>query len=272
VSSKEQEQQRNVFAAELAAARQHAGLTQDGLAARVHFSASTITMVETGRRPPSLEFARALDKGLKTPGTFERLYHVVQSLPLPAWFRPFAEVEASAAELCLWEHAVIPGLLQTEDYARALLVTELNTNDDGLDALVAARMARQSVLARESGPPLVWALIDESALMRCVGGRAVMRDQLLHLVKASAAPAITVQVVPLATGAHPGMSGSCAVAVPAEGAKTAYVETLADGYILEESAAVRRVSVRFDTLRAAALPAMASAELITRRAEDYGPV
>jgi DNA-binding XRE family transcriptional regulator len=265
----------NVFAAELAAARQHAGLTQDELGALIHYSASTIAMVEAGHRAPSLDFARALDRHFRTPvhagkGTFERLYHVVRSMPLPVWFRPFAEVEAIATALRLWEHSVIPGLLQTEDYARAMLSVKPNTTQEDLDALVSARMARQSVLTREGGPPLVWALIDEAALLRCIGGRAVMRDQLLHLVKVSAEPAITLQVVPLETSAHPGLSGACAVA-DVDGAETAYLETVADGYTAEDATTVRNVSVTFDTLRAAALPARASAELITRRAEDYGP-
>lgn len=108
-----------IFAAELAAARAAAGLTQEELASRVTFSASTISMVEQRRRVPSADLARRCDEVLGLPGTLRRLQEHAQAVPLPAWFRPYAEVEAAATVLRSWQPMVIDGLAQTEDYARA---------------------------------------------------------------------------------------------------------------------------------------------------------
>jgi transcriptional regulator with XRE-family HTH domain len=260
-----------LFAAELQAARGKAGWSQDQLAARINWSASAISMIEGCRRVPRLDLAKKLDEVFEMAGTFERLQEYARTMPVPSWFRPFVEVEAVATQLRLWEHAIIPGLLQTEGYARAMLAEEPNITAEVLEDLLSARLARQSVLTRDSGSPLVWALVDESALLRGVGGAKVMYGQLMHLVKMSGEPAITIQVVPLDTGAHPGMSGAFAVADVDGAGGIAYLETVADGYIAEDAATVRRISVTFDTLRAVALPVRASRELIMTRAGDYGP-
>ena len=259
-----------LFSAELLAARQARGLTQEELGARIVYSASTVAMIERRERVPSLDFARRCDEVLGLPGTLVRMHEAARSEPLPSWFRPFADVEAVAAQLRLWEHAVVPGLLQTEDYARAMLAAKSNITPGELDELVTARMARQDVLSREGGPPLIWALIDEGVLLREVGGPKVMYGQCMHLLQMSAQPRITLQVVPLNAGAHEGMSGAFAVADVDNASGIAYLETVADGYIAESADVVRRVSVTFDTLRSLALPVGASRELIMKRAEQYG--
>jgi hypothetical protein len=107
-------------------------------------------------------------------GTFARLQRHARTTPLPAWFRPYTEIEAAATQLRMFEHAIIPGLLQTEDYARAILSVRPSTTADELEELVAARMDRQAVLRRPR-PPLVWVVIDESALHRQVGFCSVLR-------------------------------------------------------------------------------------------------
>jgi transcriptional regulator with XRE-family HTH domain len=107
-----------LFAAELAAARGAAGLSQAELATRIHYSESMVAMVEGCRRVPRLDFATGCDEAFSLPGTFVRLQKHARRTPLPSWFRPYAEIEATAAELRLFEHSLVPGLLQTEEYAR----------------------------------------------------------------------------------------------------------------------------------------------------------
>jgi len=225
----------SLFVAELVAARTAAGLTQDALAAQINYSPSLIGMIESGRRAPTLDVAERLDKALKAPGTLVRLQQHARTTPLPSWFRPYAEIEATATQLRMWEHAIVPGLLQTEEYARAMLAEEPNITDDELEVLVGARLARQAVLTRESGPPVLWALIDESALCRTVGSPKVMYGQLMYLAHMSDQPNITIQIVPISAGAHCGMSGAFAVADVDGVGGIAYLETVADGYIVERA-------------------------------------
>jgi transcriptional regulator with XRE-family HTH domain len=259
-----------LFAAELAATRAHAGLSQGELATRLTYSESLVSLIETGRRVPSLDFARRCDEELGTPGTFTRLQQHARMTPLPAWFRPWAEIEALATQLRLFEYAYIPGLLQTEDYARAVLAEQPGIRDDELAEAVAARMDRQSVLFRNDKPPLIWAVIDESVLARAVGGPKVMHEQLLQVVHLAEQPNITVQIVPLSAGAHCGLAGAFAVADVEGAGEIAYVDTVTDGYIVESASSVARVILTFDTLRSEALPRKPSRELIMKRAEDYG--
>jgi transcriptional regulator with XRE-family HTH domain len=259
-----------LFGAELAAARKAAGLSQEALGALVHFSAGLIGMVETGRRIPSVDLARALDEAFRTPGTYERLQQHARAVPLPSWFRPWAEIEAGAAELRLFELSVVPGLFQTEAYARSLLSCRPGLPPGELDALVAARISRQSVFTREGGPPLVWALIDESTLNRRIGGAKIMHEQLLHLADLIDQPHVSVQILPLSAGAHYGLAGAFAIAERDGGTETAYLDTVTDGFIAENASVVGWIAQTFDTLRSEALPASASQDLIRKRAEDFG--
>jgi hypothetical protein len=207
-------------------------------------------MVESGRRLPTLDLARALDEALATHGTFERLQQFARTAPLPAWFRPWAEIEAAASQLRLAEHSLIPGLFQTEDYARAVRNARPAIQARELDELVAARVARQMVLTREGGPPLVWALIDESTLTRMVGGTKLMHEQLLRLAELNDCPHISIQVLPLAIGVHHGLAGGFAIAHVDGAGAAAYLA--------------------FDSLRSEALPCRATTELIRKRAWEYG--
>jgi transcriptional regulator with XRE-family HTH domain len=259
-----------LFAAELAAVRASAGFSQGELAAQISYSESMVSLVETARRVPSLDFAQRCDKALGTPGTFARLQQHARLTPLPAWFRPWAEIEAVAAQLRLSEHSAVPGLLQTEDYARAVLAQRPAITADVLADAVAARMARQAVLTRAGKPPLIWIVMDESVLHRTVGSAKIMHEQLLYLAHMAELPNITVQVVPFGTGWHCGLSGSFAIADVDNAGEIAFLDTVTGGYIVERPSDVGQVVLRFNTLRAEALPRRATSERIMKRAEDFG--
>lgn len=259
-----------LFAAELQAARAKAGLSQEDLAAKLNYSPSLVAMVEGTRRAPTQQFAYQCDQVFDTPGTFARLQQHARTTPLPSWFRPWAEIEAAATQLRLFEHAVVPGLLQIEGYARAVLAEQPVVGEDELTAMVTARLERQEVLSRNGGSPLVWVVVDESVLNRAVGGPKVMHEQLLHLAHMADQPGITIEVVPLTTGAHCGLAGAFALADVAGAGEIAYLDTVTDGYIAENAAVVAGVALTFNTLRSEALPRKASRDLIMKRAEDYG--
>src|SRR5271170_5145399 len=197
-----------VFADELRAQRELAGLGREELAGRLNYSASLISMIESGHRSPSRDFAGRCDEAFGTPGTFARLEKRLRDVPFSSGFRPFQPYESEAVALRMFEHVLIPGLLQTEDYARAVLSTHPNTSQDVVEERVAARMARQEILTREGPPPpVLWVLLDENVLLREVGNAEIMRDQLAHLAGAARRPNVTVQVIPCA-GAHPGLLGA----------------------------------------------------------------
>jgi len=258
-----------LFAAELQAARSAAGLSRDELAARINYSASLVGMIESLRRVPSLDLGQRCDQVFGTPGTFARLQQHARTAPLPSWFRPYADIEATATQIRSWQPMVIDGLLQTEDYARGLLSVRPNTTGEELDELVAARVARQVILDR-AAPPLLWVLMDEAVLQRQVASAKVMHDQLLHLAEMSERPNVTIEIVPLSAGAHGGLLGAFAIAEAEETARVGYLETVTEGFIVESASVVSEIMLTFDTLRSEALTRGASRDLIMKRAEEYG--
>jgi transcriptional regulator with XRE-family HTH domain len=276
----------SLFADELKAYRNARGWIQADLAAKISYSESLIAQVETCRRPPSRDLAKALDRVFATPGfaeetpdspgkpgTFGRMWAKLRNLPFPASFRSFAPYEAEAVALHVFDHSLIPGLIQTEAYARAVLATRPNTPGDEIGNLVAGRLARQSVLWREDPPaPLLWALIDEGALYRPVATPDVMHDQLSYLAEVSERPNITIQVIPYSAGGHTGLLGACTIADLDGSAGIVNIEDIADGRVTDDAATVSQVTLRFNSLRSEALPKRASRELIARVAEEQWQV
>ncbi len=256
-----------LFADELRAAREQAGLSRDELAAKLNYSGSLVGMVEGLHRVPQTDFAHRCDVAFGTPGTFMRLQQRLRNLPFPVSFRPFAAYEELAISLRTFEHTLVPGLLQTPDYAEAVVGTRPNTARDEVDALVEARLARQAILERDD-PPLLWAVIDEAVLHRPVGDAKVMHGQLLHLAQLADRPNVTLQVIPYSAGGHIGLLGAFVIADFENAPSVVYLETAADGQTVEDAATVAAVILRFDTLRSEALPRGASRDMITKVAEQ----
>jgi transcriptional regulator with XRE-family HTH domain len=262
-----------VFGAELRYHRERAGLSQTDLAALVNVSHDVISKIETGERPPAKDFPERLDAvpGLDTRGGLARLWGNLRKglrhRAIPGWFRPWAEVEAEATALRWYEPLLIPGLLQTEDYARAILAAGPGINGDDLEDRVAGRLERQSALERRD-PPHLWCVLDEAVLHRPVGGAKVMRAQLEHLVNLAGRPRTTVQVIPASAGAHAGLLGAFIIADVDGSPSMVYLETSAEGQDTDSPTVLAHVTLRFDTLRAEALPRAASRDLIMKVAED----
>src|SRR5579863_2293993 len=257
-----------LFAAELQAARARAGLSQDELAARINYSPSLVAMVESMRRVPRLDFAQRCDEALATTGTFARLHEHLRTAPFPSWFRPFAQHEAEATALRTFQLVLVPGLLQTGDYARALLRTKLGATEDEVDQLVTARLERQAVLDRDS-PPLFWVLMDEEALHRPIGGRDVMRLQVEHLAEMAVRPNVVIQVIPAAVGAHQGLAGAFVIADFAASPSIVYLETALTGLVIERQEDVAAVTLTYDTLKTESLPRAASLDLLREVAKTW---
>ncbi|MEO3818848.1 DUF5753 domain-containing protein [Plantactinospora sp. B24E8] len=184
------------------------------------------------------------------------------------WFRQWAVNEQEAVELRSFELSVIPGLLQTEAYARALLTGGRLFTPEEVDQHVATRLARQEILTRDK-PPLYTAVIDERVLHQPVGGPAVMREQLLHIAKlCSEHPRIRVQVVPTSVGAYAGLNGPFVMATLPSSGQLVFLDDQLDGRLVEREVDVVAVRI-WDTIRGEALSYQQSIELIVKAAESW---
>ena len=252
------------FGTELRIKREEAGLSQSVLATRTFCTHSLISRIESAQRIPTEELTDRFDQVLVTGGTFGRLLPVVLQHAYPDWFRPFVELEKDATEIWNFENQVVPGLLQTEEYARALFAAARLPNTD---ELVAARMTRQDILARDDRPRL-WLVIDENVLRRAVGGPAVMARQLRAMLDAAEDRRTIVQIVPYEVGAHASMAGAFAGLTMDEGADVVYVDGRARGHVTAAPEDVEDYRYAYDLLRADALSPKASLDMIAAAAKE----
>lgn len=263
-----------VFGAMLRFYRTQAGMTQDQLGASAYCSGDLVGKVENGERSPTKEFTTACDAvpELKTRGALaelrEQLREHLKHRVYPRWFDRWPDAEEQATALRWYEPLLVPGLLQTEDYARAVLRgAQADASDDQIEEQVAARLQRQDILSREN-PPHLWAVIDEGVLHRTIGDSKTMLDQLWHLARMSDRPKVSVQVIPFAAGARTGLLGHFVIASLSDAASIAYLETAAAGQIVETPAVIEQVALTWEALRSEALPCGASKELTIKIAEE----
>lgn len=252
---------------ELRRQREAHGLKQGQLGEIIFCTGSLIGQIETTKKVPTRDFSERVDAALGTDGLFSRLIGLVLRSQLPTWFQPYAEMEAKAAYISTYQAQVVYGLLQTEEYARAVLATGA---PDDLEGLVIARMERQRILERGQ-PPLVWVVLDEAVLHRPIGGTGVMRRQLAHLLRFSGHRWVHVQVLPNKAGEHASLDGAFNLLRFDDDPDVIYTEDLISGHMTANSETIKEASVRYARLQAAALSVEDSAELIIRVMEDrYG--
>ncbi|MFC8623005.1 helix-turn-helix domain-containing protein [Streptomyces anulatus] len=260
-----------LFGSRVRKLRTAAGLTQTEVGALTHVVGSRIAQIEraTGAKP-TLELTRALDRELVADDLLIDLWPYVYREAFPNWSQAFIAYSARAAVIREYASHVVPGLLQTREYARALLSVGHSLRDaEHLEERLAARLDRQ---VRLTGPdrPDLWIILDEAALRRPVGGSAVMRAQLEKLLRMAEEPGITVQVLPFDQGEHGALGGSLTLLVMPDGTEVAYTEGAHHGQLSEEPDEVGRFVLTYDQLRAMALPPLMSLDLIRSVLEaDY---
>jgi transcriptional regulator with XRE-family HTH domain len=236
--------------------RKRAGLTQVELADLIPCSDKTISAIETCRDRPSREMVVAIEKALAlSEGALVDLYDLLEGESLPGWMRDWLVEERRSTRLRSFEMAIIPGLLQNEDYARALL--------KGNEAAVQARMERQNIIAAGE-PPTLRFVLDETVLYRGKGGPQVMYDQLKRLV-ASVSEQLTVQIVPAAVS--PAQSGAFVLGT-VDGREVAYVETAVRGIVTSSPEDIAKLEDVWESVRTHALSQEESLDLINRTAEE----
>lgn len=258
-----------LFGARVRRLRTAAGLTQAELGDKVHVVSTRITQIERASgAKPTLELARALDVALGADNLLVELWPFVYREAFPDWSRTFMEYSERAVAIREYAAHVVPGLLQTEDYARAVLrVGRTLGSEEQLQERVALRMGRQQRLGRP-GRPELWVVLDEAVLRRPLGGHAVMREQLARLLRMMEEPHITVQVLPFDQGEHDVMGGSLTVLTMPDRPEIAYTEGAHYGQLVEDPGEVRSFELTYDRLRAAALPPLMSLDMLRSVMED----
>ncbi|MFJ1972943.1 Scr1 family TA system antitoxin-like transcriptional regulator [Streptomyces sp. NPDC087903] len=259
-----------VFGEVLKHFREAALLTQEGLAREIPCDRSHVARVEAGTRVPQDTFAKKCDELLTTGGVLLRLWSRIDWYPQvehPDWFERRARLDAEAVAVRAYQTQVIPGLLQTPDYARALFSRRL-TKSGEVEERVRARLSRQQRFLVEGGP-LYLVVLDESCLWHSVGGVSVMRGQCEHLLSVGRLPNIRIQIAP---ANHPDIDRpdtSLSLIELPDGHRWLYSESLDRGHFTDDPAIFRRHSRTYDVLRADALSAPVSAALISDVMEGY---
>ncbi|MFE5731223.1 Scr1 family TA system antitoxin-like transcriptional regulator [Streptomyces sp. NPDC056528] len=250
--------------------REGAGLSQGELAGRVFVSGAYIGLFEQGIRKPQLDVAKRIDEVLQTGGIFERTWRkLIDKSPYASYFHAVAELEAVATKICEFAPTVVPGLMQTGAYARAVtLAANPFATEEYVEEKVTSRLERAKILTAPTRPEY-WVILHENAIRAPVGGQKDMAEQLDHIASLIRERRVLVAVLPRSVGAHASMDGSLRLMEFADQPPTGYTETSFSGTLLDDPAVVKRAQRAYDLLRVAALSPEASLKLIESAAEDF---
>ncbi|MEU0281617.1 helix-turn-helix transcriptional regulator [Streptomyces sp. NPDC006195] len=260
---------RAMLGAELRHQRDEADMSQEELGRPIFVSGSLIGQIEAGTRRMQPEYAIHFDEVFKTDGFFLRNCEALKKSKYPDHFAEAAEAEAIATMIKEYAPQLIPGLLQTEAYARAVFRRYHPTaTEEVIDELVSARLDRAKLL-KDPTKPLVWTVLDEAILRRPVGGPAVTAEALRHVAALIRRHRIIVQVLPFSAGAHASMGGAIKLMSFGDAPPLAYLQGAGSGQLLDDPASVARYELAYDLLGATALSPEKSLALIESVAEDY---
>ncbi|WP_346012289.1 helix-turn-helix transcriptional regulator [Streptomyces sp. SID3343] len=261
---------RGLYGSYLRQVRQKAGKTIVQVADDLNMSKTHLSDIERAHRVAPPGFSERADEYFGMGDFFAQHWPAARREMHPQKYRAFMERSAKAKLISEYAGHTVPGLLQTEDYARALIrESKPYAAEAHVEDLVAARMSRQERLAGEDCPRL-WAILDEAVMMRPVGGNAVMGDQLAALLPLMDTATTTIQVLPFAHGAHPGLGGSLTLLTLPGKDRFAYLEGSDNGWLIEDLEDVEERQRIYDLLRACALSPKESAVYVERAVVRFG--
>ncbi|WP_381794723.1 Scr1 family TA system antitoxin-like transcriptional regulator [Streptomyces niveus] len=259
---------REKYGEELKLRRLAAGMTQEALAQRVVCSPTLISHFEAGRRLPSPSDAKRIDQALETDGFFARWLEDLDS-KFAEHFAAVAELEKQAVEIRQYGLSLVPGLLQTETYARALFRSYTpNYRTDDVDRRVVNRLERAQILEGASGPVL-WTLLDEAVLHRQVGGARAMATQLRKIMGMAESGRLRLHVLPFGVGEHALMESLLTLMSFEDAAPVAYVEGLYTGNLMDDPALVSNCQAAYDLALGDSLSQRESLALVRAVAEEH---
>lgn len=254
------------FGAVVQALRENAGLSRAEFGELVRFSKHTVESVELGRRMPDESFVERAEEVLGNTGALRRSARFLTrgEAGLASWFRRWARLERVAVSLCTYECRLVPGLLQSEGYARAVFEGTIPVVPDGrLEALVSARLERQRMLYEQPTMPFSF-IVEEHVFRRRFGNAELVRGMLDHVLEHSAPRNVTLQIVPLDAGLHACLDGPVRLLQTLEGRRFAYCEGQQNGRFVADVKEVSLLQQRYDTLRSQALNPNDSRGLLER--------
>ncbi|MCU4746513.1 MULTISPECIES: helix-turn-helix domain-containing protein [unclassified Streptomyces] len=254
------------FGAFVQALREHAGLSRVDFASRVQYSKHTVASVELGRRMPDEAFVERAEEALGNTGALRRAArHLTRGeAGLAAWFRRWARLEREAVSLCTYECRLVPGLLQSEAYARAVFDNSIPLlTDEQAEAQLAARMERQEMLRERPTVPFDF-IVEEAVFRRRLGGVRAQSSMLDHVLELTAPRNVTLQVVPLDVEFHGCLDGPMRILETREGRKLGYSEGQQNGRLISDAKEMSLLCQRYDRLRSQALNPMESRDLLER--------
>ncbi|MGW1163003.1 helix-turn-helix domain-containing protein [Streptomyces sp. NPDC002519] len=253
-----------VFGRQLKLFRERAGMDRAKLGSLTGYSASTIASFEQGRRIPPSKFIDQADEVLGAGGVLSASKEEVARAQYPAFFRDAARLEAKAAALHVYATKAVPGLLQTEEYARAVFsMWRPLLDEETINQRVAARLARQEIFSRTRLPTISF-VVEEFVLRRPLGGWAVMQGQLEHVLLHGHRRNVEIQVMPIERSEHAGLEGPFTLIETYEEQRIAYVEAYKDSRLYTERRQVREIEEQYGILRAQALTPRESLALIEK--------
>ncbi|MER5464758.1 helix-turn-helix transcriptional regulator [Streptomyces sp. NPDC002668] len=254
----------HVFGRQLKRFRVRAGLERPEFGSHKGYSGATIASFEQGRRIPPPRFIDKADEVLDAGGVLQEMKEEVERAQYPAFFRDSARLEAEAVELHVYATQAVPGLLQSEEYARAVFAMRRPLLDENTVAQrVVARLARQEILSRKPLPTVSF-VIEETVLRRPLGGPSVMQGQLEQLLLSGQQRNVEVQVMPTEREEHAGLAGPFTLIETKEGRRIAYVEAHKDSRLYTERKSVREIEEQYGILRAQALTPRESLILVEK--------
>lgn len=253
-----------VFGRQLKLFRERAGMDRAKLGSLTGYSVSTIAAFEQGRRIPPPKFIDQVDDVLAAGGVLGASKEEVARAQYPAFFRDAAKLEAEAVVLHVYATQAVPGLLQTEEYARGVFVMwRPQLDEEVVEQRLTARLARQEIFSRRPAPHLSF-VIEEAVLMRPLGGEAIWRGQLEHLMLIAEKRNVEIQVMPLSRQEHAGLAGPFTLMEMKDGRRIAYAEVQGDSRVHTERQRGRELERTYGTLRAQAHTPAESRALIEK--------
>ncbi|MFH8453778.1 Scr1 family TA system antitoxin-like transcriptional regulator [Streptomyces fungicidicus] len=254
------------FGAVVQALREHAGLSRVDLGARVQYSKHTVESVELGRRMPDEAFVERAEEALGNTGALRKAArHLTRGeAGLAAWFRRWARLEREAVSLCTYECRLVPGLLQSEAYARAVFEGTIPLRTDGeLEVQLDARMERQVMMRERPTVPFSF-IVEEHVFRREFGDAEAMRGLVEHVLELTAPRNVTLQLVPVEARLHACLDGPLQILETSEGRRLGYSEGQKNGRLISDVKEVTVLCQRYETLRSQALNPTESRDLLER--------
>ncbi|MDL4772883.1 MULTISPECIES: helix-turn-helix domain-containing protein [Thermomonosporaceae] len=253
------------IAVEVRRQRTARGLSGNKLAGLIGCDRSYVSRVEHGRLHLSSPYAAKIDELWETEDQFATLVHLAEASDDGDWFTGLTEYEERATRHRMWEAMLVPGLLQTPEYARAALTSGLI---DGVEEALAKRLARQAAVFEKAKTPLISVVLNWVVLAQPVGGAEVMHGQLTRLLEISENPGVRLRVLERETGAHNGLDGSFKL-LTVDDRDIAFADAPEKGRLMLSAPDVQRFAVRYDRISDIAAPIGPSRDLVRRALESY---